>query len=157
MKDMLIAIPADCGEGDQSYWALRREVNFLVREDSEMKIVAAIATLCALTGMASAQEKETHVFMGAGSQKCGQIAEMYQSAKSPAAITTLDIMVGSWVGGFMTAANYYRSIGGEHAKDLSSSSMEAEIIAVRRYRNKHPDKLMMLGVVEVFMGLDDQE
>jgi hypothetical protein len=115
------------------------------------------AALCALTNVASAEEKVTHVMMGAGAEECAHITEMYQSAKSPAAITALDIMVGAWVGGFMTAANYYRATGGEHMKDLSSSSMEQEIIAIRRYCKQHPDKLMMLGVATVFSGLSDQE
>jgi hypothetical protein len=84
-------------------------------------------------------------------------AKSLRQAKGPPAITTLDIMIGSWVGGFMTAANFYLSIGGGHAKDLSSSSMEAEIIAIRRYCKQHPDKLMMLGVATVFTGLSDQE
>jgi hypothetical protein len=45
-----------------------------------------------------AKEKEVHIFMRVGSQKCSQITEMYQAAKSPADISTYDIMVGSWVG-----------------------------------------------------------
>jgi hypothetical protein len=118
---------------------------------------AAIATLCALTSVASAEENEKHLFMGAGAEKCSRITEMYQSTKNPAPLAPLDIMIGSWIGGFMTAANYYLSIGGGHAKDLSSSSMEAEITAVRKYCKQHPEKLMMIGVATVFSGLSDQE
>jgi hypothetical protein len=97
-----------------------------------------------------------HIFVGAGSQKCSEITEMYRSANSPAAIAPLDIVVGSWIGGFMTASNYYLSVGRGHPKDLSSSSPEAEIAAVRRYCFQHPDKLMMMGVATVFSKLDQK-
>jgi hypothetical protein len=59
-----------------------------------------------LTSVASAEENEKHLFMGAGAEKCSRITETYQSTKNPAALAPLDIMIGSWIGGFMTAANY---------------------------------------------------
>jgi hypothetical protein len=116
--------------------------------------ISTLAMLFALTSVAGAKEKLIHPVSGAGARQCSEITEMYQS-KDPLTISSLNLMVGSWVGGYMSAANYFRKEAGEQTKDLSSPSIDDQILAVRRYCIQHPDNIMMLSVTALFISLAD--
>lgn len=116
-----------------------------------MKFVSAV--LAATTTLATPAWSEEANVRGIGYMQCPQLTEMYRKAPPGVGIQMLDGLVGSWASGFMSATNMAMAVGNVDTKNLASSTIEQQIISIRRFCKQHPDKQVMDAVVELYQGL----
>jgi hypothetical protein len=112
-----------------------------------------LATVVALVVTAKPALSAEADILGTGYLKCNEITRLYANADGKATIQILDVMVGQWAAGFMTATNAMARINHHDTKNLGAIPMAEQVITVRRYCKQHPNDQTMSGVIELMSSL----
>jgi hypothetical protein len=65
----------------------------------------------------------------------------------------IDLMVGAWSSGFMTAVNMVRRVNHDDTRNLAAIELDEQVITIRRYCKQHATNQVMDGVMELFDSL----
>jgi hypothetical protein len=112
-----------------------------------------LAATVALTAVVTPAFSEEANMLGVGNMQCSQLTQTYANAPGKQAIQMLDLMVGSWSSGFMSAVNMSLTVSQNDTKNLLSIGLDQQIITIRRYCKQHSNKQVVDAVAELFQSL----
>jgi hypothetical protein len=113
-----------------------------------IKIVAVIAA-CVALAPANAKEKNL-LIMGHGTATCAQFAAVYDDP-------IMEDAFFDWGQGFLSAMNVSLvGTGSKTTKNLASSAIETQKLAIRKFCDQHPSQRYSDAVMNLFNSLKEE-